>query len=139
MKKKPFSRVEIIKNLYSIISHIGNESLHSYTPNTLKSKIQPAENEIHSRFTDSDLTVSELANLCGISVAYLRRAFNQIYSMSTKDYICSLRIDHAKALLENTALPVSEIAVMSRYSDPCYFSREFKKRTGIAPSNYKSL
>ncbi|MBQ8525646.1 MAG: helix-turn-helix domain-containing protein [Clostridia bacterium] len=139
MKKKPFSRVEIIKNLYSIISHIGNESLHSYIPSTLRNKIQPAENEIFSRYTDTDLTVSELAKLCGISVAYLRRAFNQIYSMSPKDYICSLRIDHAKALLENTSLPVSEIAVMSGYSDPCYFSREFKKRTGIAPSRYKSL
>ncbi|MBQ7975619.1 MAG: helix-turn-helix transcriptional regulator [Clostridia bacterium] len=138
-KKKPFSRAEIIKNLYSIIWHIGNESLHSYTPSSLRKKILPAENEIHSRYTDADLSVSELADLCGISTVYFRRVFNQIYAMSPKDYICSLRIDHAKALLENTMLPLSEIAVMCGYSDPCYFSREFKKRTGVPPSQYKSL
>lgn len=139
MKKKPFSRVEIIRNLYSVISFIGNENLHSYIPSILRSKIQPAEDEIIARYTDSELSVSYLADICGISVAYLRRIFNQVYSMSPKDYISSLRIDRAKALLENTSLSVSEIAAMSGYSDPCYFSREFKKKTGIAPSEYRIL
>ena len=138
LKKKPFFHADALKNLYSIISYIGNEHFHTYIPSSIRQKILPAENEIHERYTDPYLSVGELAEMCNVSTAYFRRIFNEIHAMSPKDYICSLRIDRAKALLANSTLSILEVALECGYSDPCYFSRDFHKRVGISPSVYRT-
>lgn len=135
-KKKPLCRLEIMKNLYSVIHIMANESLRSYTPSAIHKKLLPAEEKIKKSFTDPDLSVYELAELCGVSAAYFRKIFSKVHQQSPKDYICSLRIDKAKAMLAG-GFSVSDTAFACGYTDPCYFSREFKRKTGIPPSEYK--
>ena len=52
------------------------------------------------------------------------------------DYLADIRIKHAIQLLEQNKLSVSELAEKCGYSDPLYFSRVFKKITGVSPSKY---
>jgi len=52
-------------------------------------------------------------------------------------YITSLRIAAAKGYLENSDKSIAEIAAAVGYENALYFSRIFKKRTGMTPSEYK--
>ena len=52
-------------------------------------------------------------------------------------YIVSLRISTAKGYLDNSNKAINEIANIVGYDNPLYFSRLFKKHTGITPSEYK--
>ncbi|MGI5957845.1 MAG: helix-turn-helix domain-containing protein [Massiliimalia sp.] len=69
---------------------------------------------------------------------------NRLYSMvrnntgmSVGDYIWAARIDRAKELLANTDLPVFQVALQAGISDYGYFTKAFRKHTGITPSQYR--
>ena len=54
-------------------------------------------------------------------------------------YLTSIRINKAKELLESTDCPVSEIGSIIGYENPLYFSRIFKKQTGLSPAAYRKV
>ena len=53
------------------------------------------------------------------------------------DYITHLRLEHAKQLLQDTDIPVTEIAMQSGYQNVSYFIRSFKKTYGVSPLKYR--
>ena len=53
------------------------------------------------------------------------------------EYLTGLRMDKAKELLTSTEYSMKEICSMVGYADPNYFSRIFKKNTGVTPTEYK--
>jgi len=59
--------------------------------------------------------------------------------MNPSKYITEYRIRRAKDLLEYGGIPVAEIAECVGYVDCFYFSRVFKKCTGLSPSAYRKL
>ena len=81
-------------------------------------------------------------------MAQLSLCYNRIFTlpdthpfMSVHNMICEefiSRMNHARALLAATSLPVSEIASQCGYESNIYFSRHFKKKTGMTPSEYRS-
>ena len=75
----------------------------------------------------------------GYCTDYVRRIFIRDMGMSPIAYLTDMRIRNAKKLLcENERLhyTVAEIATASGYSDISYFSRMFKKTTGLTPSEF---
>jgi AraC-like DNA-binding protein len=77
--------------------------------------------------------------ITGYNKDYIRRRFVKACGMTPNEYLTSLRIEHAKKLLsqkKNTQIYVADIGVMCGYYDPNYFSRIFKKQTGITPEQY---
>lgn len=105
-------------------------------PSEKEQMIQPAIDAINRDFTKNDLSVKALAEMCGISEAYFRRIFTDKFSVSPKEYIISLRIEYAKRLLQSAQFSVSEVAQLCGYFEPCHFSREFTKYTGVSPRTY---
>jgi AraC-like DNA-binding protein len=91
---------------------------------------------IDRELSNEGLTVEYLAGLCGISGVYLRKIFMTRFGVSPKEYIIQKRMDYACRLLLSGQLGVREVALHCGYSEPCHFSREFKKRIGVAPKNY---
>lgn len=84
------------------------------------------------------LSVSDIAKNIGITEVHLRRIFNSRAATSPMRYVNSLRLDKAKNMLLESNCTVSEIAALSGFCDPYYFSREFKKRIGISPSEFRA-
>jgi AraC-like DNA-binding protein len=123
--------------VYDIIINICNEEKKSYMPDSSFSVIAPALEKITSDFTESDVTVAGLASLCGISEAYFRRLFEAKFGVSPKEYVIEKRIGYAKQLLETGEVAVSDTAFMCGYSEITHFSREFTKRVGMSPNEYK--
>jgi len=63
--------------------------------------------------------------------------FKQVTGISFKEYLNKVRIEEAKSLLEHTDYSIMEIAVACGYSDQSYFTKVFKKATGITPKQYR--
>ena len=126
----------IRKNVYDIIIKIKKELQRNYLPSGKDLLIKPAVDRLNRDFTKNDLSVNDLAELCGISNAYFRRIFMEKFSLSPKEYIISLRMERARHLLESGQFTVSKIALMCGYFEPCHFSREFKKYHDLSPAEY---
>ena len=125
-----------MKAVYDIIYRLQKEAAKTYMPGGRVEILMPALKRIDSDFTDRSLTVFHLAELCGVSEVYLRRLFGQFYGMSPKEYIVKKRIDYAAVLLKSGDFSVGEVATLCGYSEPCFFSRDFKRRKGIAPKDF---
>lgn len=91
---------------------------------------------IHSHFSE-DLSVEELAEREHLSPGRYRTVFRQVWGMSPKEYLIRLRMDKSMELLSGTDLSVGEVAGLVGFSDPLYFSRLFRKKTGISPLAYR--
>lgn len=86
---------------------------------------------------ESALTNEQIAKKFGFSTAYLGRIFKETYGVSMGEYLVQLKITEAKQLMkQNPDMLLKEIAAKAGYPDPYYFSKVFKKKTGIWPSEY---
>ena len=132
-----FMQVAARRAVYDIIFQIHNEYQKSYLPDSHFKMIAPAIEKITSEFSNNSVSVADLAKLCGISEAYFRRIFTVKFGVSPKEYIISKRIGYAGQLLEIGDLTVSEVAELCGYTEISHFSREFTRRVGIPPSEYK--
>lgn len=91
---------------------------------------------IHLHYTEK-IRVEELAKLEAISPSRYSDLFRHITGRPPIDYIISLRLKHAASLLETTNLPIGEVSETVGFSDVHFFSKLFKKRTSLPPSEYR--
>ncbi|SHJ72134.1 AraC-type DNA-binding protein [Reichenbachiella agariperforans] len=90
--------------------------------------------EVVSTHLYSTVSVSQLANLCNMSLSSFKREFEKIFGDSPKNYITQKRLGRAKELLLVSDDSIASIAYQVGFSDPAYFSRLFKKTYAQAPS-----
>lgn len=88
---------------------------------------------------NKNITLEELAELENLSISRYRTIFKNSIGMSPQEYLIQQRINVACQRLSQTNLPVEEISNYVGYSDPFYFSRIFKKKTGMSPMQYHKL
>jgi AraC-like DNA-binding protein len=82
-------------------------------------------------------TVPELAALAGMSPSHFSRVFKNAFGTSPIDWLRRERISQAKRRLGDTADPVQWIAQAVGYHDRFFFSKDFKKLTGLTPSEFR--
>ena len=75
-----------------------------------------------------------LAKIAGMNTNKLMNLFKKIFGQSIFEFIGQLRMDHAKELLYEGDLMITEIARTVGYKNPNHFSSAFKKRFGFNPS-----
>jgi AraC-like DNA-binding protein len=84
------------------------------------------------------LRLEEMARHACLSVPHFGALFRQRTGMPPLEYHIHLRIQEACRLLDTTPLAVRAIAVRAGYDDPYYFSRVFRRVTGLSPRRYRS-
>lgn len=84
-----------------------------------------------------NITISKLAQRASMSQITLYRMFKKAFNMSPVNYVISVRIARAQEMLNNSKLNISEIARETGFSDSNYFSRSFKKLTGVSPRLFR--
>lgn len=82
-------------------------------------------------------TVSKLAKHINVSPSYLQTLFKRSTNVSPIQFILNLRLEKSKELLETTFLQVKEICNEVGYTDQCNFTRDFKKKFGYRPTDYR--
>ena len=82
------------------------------------------------------LTLEQIAKECSMSISKLKQLFREKAGCGPINYLIELRIEKAKQLIHTSEMNVSEIAAALGFSSPHYFSRQFKKITGMSPREY---
>lgn len=85
----------------------------------------------------SNLSIPQLAQLCGMSTSSFKREFEKIYHSPPNQYLIDKRIKRSCELLKTTSRNVSEIAFATGFNDPAYFARMFKKKTCQSPTDFR--
>jgi signal transduction histidine kinase/DNA-binding response OmpR family regulator/ligand-binding sensor domain-containing protein len=91
---------------------------------------------IADNISKSDFSVEKLAALMAMSRPVLFRKFKAIANEAPQQYIIDVRLRYAVELLQKGTHNISEVAYMSGFEDPKYFSTAFKKHFGKSPRDY---
>lgn len=112
------------------------ECIFNYIPNKNSELIKKAIQYIAQNFA-SNLTLDDVAQHVHLNSAYFSTLFKQSTGSSFKEYLNMVRIEESKRLLTNTSYSVIDIAVATGFEDQSYFSKVFKKYTGLTPKQYR--
>lgn len=93
---------------------------------------------IDGNFT-AKITLSAVADRACLSRHHFSRAFKTAMSVTYQEYLTSRRVDAAKEMLKGSRRTITEIAHAVGYSDSNNLIRNFKKRTGLTPSAFRSV
>lgn len=79
------------------------------------------------------ITIKELSRKVAINECYLKKGFKEMFGTTIFDFYQSQRMEHAKYLLYEKGLSVTDVSMMLGYSSISHFSTAFKKHTGLKP------
>ena len=99
--------------------------------------IQDAERFIENNYTDSNLTYEVVAEHVGLSPEYLSRLFKKSKGITYTNFLTMLRICHAKKLLIETSMPITQIAYRVGYNSQAYFDTVFRKSEKCTPYHFR--
>ncbi len=120
--------------LFEVIRQSVQETMHL----NHFSKIQAAVSYMEQH-CEREIALEELAELAHLSVSHFRRIFKEIYKVPPVEYLNFVRVNKAKDLIMSHLYPMGEIAGMVGYPNTYYFSRVFKKYTGLSPTAYERI
>lgn len=92
---------------------------------------------IQQNFTGKIL-LKEFGEQFHLSEKYISRYFKEHFHITISQYVTYLRLEHAKHLLQDTDIPITEVAMQSGYQNVSYFIRSFKKTYGMSPLKYRN-
>ena len=135
MLDTPSERYRLISLFYDILSRVSKTEKTQYHSSAALKLIEPAADYLKDHIFDTALKVGELHSLCDVSDVYFRKLFISRYGESPKKYVLSRRLDRAKAIIDNGEFnSIKEVAYLSGFEDPLYFSKVFKQKYGVSPS-----
>lgn len=128
----PMGSIESLAFAFSIMK------LHTPRTEVSRSKqyVLQAKNYIENTLNQR-ISVYDVAEALSIHDRYLYSLFIQHEGISPKEYIINRKVETACDLLENTGLSVMEIAAATGFPDIYSFSRLFKGKTGVSPTQYR--
>lgn len=86
-----------------------------------------------------EISLKQFGEQFHLSEKYISRYFKEHFHITLSQYINHLRMEHARQLLQETTLSVTEVAMRSGYENVSYFIRSFKKMYGMSPLKYRKL
>ena len=123
--------------LYSLDCMVGEKELDVINCKFLaneadREKISKAR-EILIEHIGEPITIRELSRKVAINECYLKKGFKEMFGTTIFDFYQSQRMEHARYLLYEKGLSVTDVSVMLGYSSISHFSTAFKKHTGLKP------
>jgi len=125
-----------MRSILICISDMTEKQIHPDVPkyNYLK--------YIHDTVYADPLRIWNIEDVCrvmGISKSYFHRIYYSVFGVTFRQDIIESRLAYASSLLKNTDMSVSAVAEKCGYDSDSYFMRQFKKRKGVTPSEYRRI
>lgn len=140
LKRNGWQICSILKALllFAAMEHTFSikQTVHTMREGTME--IRPALNYIKSNYAEH-IYMSMLSDLCHMSHASFHRKFKKIMGTSPLDYIHSIRIQHACAMLRGTNMSILEISMQVGFDSISSFNRQFMIIKGITPNQYRAM
>lgn len=122
----------LINNI--ILAYQEKDIVRSYNPyhtklQNVRMSLQTAPYEKHSP--------ADYSKHLGISTSYFQHLYTVFFGISFQSDLINIRLEYAKNLILSTSLTIEQIAEMSGYSNEIHFYRQFRKKTGMTPIEYR--
>ncbi|MGB8451568.1 MAG: helix-turn-helix domain-containing protein [Anaerocolumna sp.] len=131
------SYIELYKNILNLFYIYFNYLISKNSSVIDKQQLLLKIDQYLTQHFTEDINTQQLAEEFNFTPSYLSKLFTDYKTISPTKYIISLRIQKAKDLLSsNRDLNIKEIANFVGYEDPLYFSKVFKKETGLSPKQF---
>ncbi|MBI4976975.1 MAG: AraC family transcriptional regulator [Spirochaetes bacterium] len=111
---------------------------HYSSGTSMNADVESLKQKLLEHIADPAFSVEQAAAAGGFSAGHSNRLFRKYTGMSPLQYLIDARIRTAADLLRTEAMSIREIARMTGFADPYYFSRMFKKITGHSPRGYRT-
>lgn len=92
---------------------------------------------IEQHISDSNLKIEDMAETVNMGRTVFYKKMTELVGMSPSEFLRSVRMQRARQLIAKSRMTFSEIAYNVGFTDPKYFSKCFKKDTGMTPSEYR--
>ena len=92
---------------------------------------------IEERIGDENLKIDDMANAVGMGRTVFYGKIKAIVGLAPSDFLRKLRMQRAEDLIVRSNLTFSQVSFSVGFSDPKYFTKCFKKETGMTPSEYR--
>lgn len=86
---------------------------------------------------ESNIEIPEVADYLHISYSSFRHIFKQYTGIAPSQYYLNLKIQRAKDMLKSSTASIKEISYILHFDTPEYFTKLFKKKTGLTPSQFR--
>ena len=107
----------------------------SATYSSTPAELMPALVYIEKNYREQ-VTGAQVAAECSMDTFCFSRAFKAAFGITFKEYLLRFRVKEACRLLEKPDIPITDVAYLTGFNDPSYFSKVFKRFVGLAPSAF---
>ncbi|MBR5518219.1 MAG: AraC family transcriptional regulator [Clostridia bacterium] len=131
------------ENNYEAIAHSITNAICEYIKKYQKTDFKydftvNFKNTLYDNISNPDFNISDEIKKLGYTYDYFRRCFKEDFNKTPLEYLTELRIELGKKLLKQTAFQgVENVALQCGFKDIFYFSKAFKKHTGVSPNAYR--
>ncbi len=128
-----------VKELNSLLEEVAvkvTAKINNYNNKSMRLTLQKAVDYLNTHYNEQ-ITLNRVSENIFVSTYYLSRMFKKELGKNFVDYLNELRIEKAKELLKDARYKTYEIAEMVGIPDAQYFSKLFKKYTGLTPKECK--
>lgn len=112
------------------------DCMFEHVPGKNNELIKKAVQYISKNYAEP-ITLETVADLVHLNPAYFSTIFKQSTGSSFREYLNMVRIEESKRLLSNTDYTLIDIAIATGFENQSYFSKVFKKYTGLTPKQYR--
>ncbi len=127
--------------LWDCLRQIISDSMESIAGQRRQEETKPirAAKKYIQECYQNPVTLEEVSAVVGFNATYFSTLFKKETGQNFLEYLSEIRMDKAKELLKETGFSVAQICELVGYSDLKYFTKSFKKSTGIKPGEYRKL
>lgn len=128
--------------LMAVASHTASTYGHLHTTRRvprggLASWQERRAKELLGEDLTANVSLSDLARECGLSISHFTRAFRQTTGLPPHRWLLQRRVERAQELLRNPSLTLPEIALACGFADQSHFTRVFSATTGLSPGAWR--
>jgi len=131
----PGLAIQLVRRYSSLQDvHVGHGGM---APHKLRKAVALIDHHLSDE-EEGRVALRAVARAVRMSYFHFSRAFKQSMGMTATNYIAERRIERAKKMLEETELPISEIALRSGFSSQSHFTTAFRRLAGATPKAFRA-
>lgn len=119
-----------------VIDHAEKQHKGIFCSECDKQHLTQIENYIMLHYAET-ISLDILAKMSCMSISKLKYVFKAMYGCNISEYLNEYRLVQAKKLLQNNQISITSIAISVGYKTTSAFTKMFKEKTGISPSEYR--
>jgi len=135
--KQPYCEKQLQLLMQQLLLEMGRNRIKE--KNEFGNYNKEIEEAIHifNMSPEKEFTIKQFTKDRGLNYYRFIDTFTQYVGTSPRQYIINIRMTLAKELLSNSLFRISEVAQLTGYENPLYFSRLFRKTWGMSPKEYR--